>query len=365
MAESRLVTFNALDALKQLNDFTAQHRWAEAESLAREILKVAPKRSWALVALAVIFENTGRHAEAIELYDKALIYHPSGLAFTKRGTSMLRRYWGPPPRPRARRPGPRVTCSQLGMNGRFGNQLLQYAFTRLYAHKCGIEAEFPDWVGRDLFDLDDPLIKQSLPPISEDDVDVLGVLSGRVESSLIDHDVFGYFQRNSADYAAYRNEFIRLFNPGKRAAVFTKAWQAGLDNHTVIALHLRRGDYGAGPFWIAPEQWYNDWLLDIWPKMKSPLLFIATDDRSVLTSFKQYDPMTSVDLGAGLPGAEFFCDFFVLTQADALAISNSSFSFTAAMLNTRATDFFRPEKLQEKLVRFDPWNAEIMLRYPS
>lgn len=44
----------------------------------------------------------------------------------------------------------------LGTNGRFGNQLLQYAFLRLYADGHGLSCQTADWIGRDLFDLDDP-----------------------------------------------------------------------------------------------------------------------------------------------------------------------------------------------------------------
>ncbi len=58
-------------------------------------------------------------------------------------------------------------------------------------------------------------------------------------------------------------------------------------------------------------------------------------------------------------------DFYVLTQAKALAISNSTFSFAAAMLNTQAREFVRPVidryPMTGGLKRFDPWDSEPLL----
>ena len=51
----------------------------------------------------------------------------------------------------------------------------------------------------------------------------------------------------------------------------------------------------------------------------------------------------------------------VLLATYALAIANSSFSFFAAMLNTQAAIFSRPDALQGLLVPFDPWDAEPLL----
>lgn len=49
------------------------------------------------------------------------------------------------------------------------------------------------------------------------------------------------------------------------------------------------------------------------------------------------------------------------TEADALATSNSTFSFTAAMLNERASAPVRPDREQRGLVAFNPWDAPVLL----
>ena len=52
-----------------------------------------------------------------------------------------------------------------------------------------------------------------------------------------------------------------------------------------------------------------------------------------------------------------------MTQADKVLTANSSFSFMATMLNENGTEFLRPCAETERLVRFDPWDADVLLRF--
>ena len=58
-----------------------------------------------------------------------------------------------------------------------------------------------------------------------------------------------------------------------------------------------------------------------------------------------------------------------MTKADVLAVSNSTFSFTAAMLNAQtsaATErFVRPVPEARGLRPFDPWDSSPLLRVES
>lgn len=352
------------EALQLVRDLMDARRLAEAEGLVRRILEVEPGYVAAIIALAQILELANRVEEAVCVYEMAIRAAPSfGFPFTRRAVLLLRKYWGAPPAPLPRGTENRIACATLGFDGRFGNQLLQYAATRLYADKNELVAEFPDWVGRDLFDLDDPFIGEPLPTLSEENTDVLGALSGRAPRSLAGHNLSGYFASNTADYAPSKVQFCRLFRPGRRLASAISAWNIQLEaeGRTLVAVHLRRGDFGGDQFWIAPEIWYLKWLSSIWGTLERPLLYIATDDRSVLKAFEAYQPLTSHELGHVIPGAEFYSDFHALALARYLAISNSSFSFVAAMLNERATRCFRPEKSAQTLMAFDPWNAPVRL----
>ena len=352
------------EALQLVRDLMGVRRLAEAEGLVRRILEVEPGYVTAMIELAQILEHTNRAEEAINTYDLSIQAEPRGISFTRRAILLLRKHWGMPLAPRSGGGTDRITCAVLGITGRFGNQLLQYAAPRLYADKHQLMAEFPDWIGRDLFDLNDPFISGTLPTIAEENVDILGALSGREPHSLAGHNLSGYFASNTADYAGSKVEFRNLFRPGRRLASVLNAWNAQLhaESRTLVALHLRRGDFGGDRFWITPEHWYLEWLAGIWASLERPLLYIATDDNSVLKAFDAYQPVTSSQLGNALPGAEFYGDFYALTQAHCLAISNSSFSFVAAMLNERATNFLRPDKATQSLIAFDPWNAPV--RFP-
>jgi hypothetical protein len=129
-----------------------------------------------------------------------------------------------------------------------------------------------------------------------------------------------------------------------------------------VGLHLRRGDFGDAPYWPAPNEWYLEYLRELWPTLEHPVLFIASDEsEKVIEDFAEYSPVTCEDLGLSLDGAPFYPDFYLLSQCDILAISNSTFSFAAAMLNERATIFRRPDFKQKMLIAFDPWKSHPIL----
>ena len=133
---------------------------------------------------------------------------------------------------------------------------------------------------------------------------------------------------------------------------------------TLVAIHMRRGDYhglGWGPFVIAPPEWYRKWLDGVWDKLYRPVLFIASDSPGEVSGeFDDFRPLFGTDLGVDLSPADFYPEFYVLTQADMLAISNSTFSFVASMLNTTAKGFFRPDFTVPAILPFMPRDSEIL-----
>ena len=342
-----------------------QGRVGEAEALYRQLGAAEPARFRAPLRLGLLLERERQIDAAIAAYDEAIRRNPGhAFAFTRRTVLTLRRSWGPPRSPRPPLLGrPRVAMSTLGANGRFGNQLLQYGFLRMYVAEHGLGVEAPDWVGRDLFDFDDPLPSAALPVASEETCDLCASLNREIPEVFADRDLWGYCCYATHRLVRYRTMFGQLFAPGERAGPVVREAMARVNarGRTLVALHLRRGDFGYGRFWIAPERWYLDWLDAAWPRLDRPALYIATDDSDVIRAFSSYSPMAVADLGVALPGAEFYLDFHILTQADALAISNSSFSFVAAMLNARARAFVRPDRDRQALVPFDPWNADVLL----
>ena len=59
---------------------------------------------------------------------------------------------------------------------RFGNQLHQYGFVRLYARQHDRLAEARDWIGRIIFDFEDPFARAALPSLEDAYADLFGSL---------------------------------------------------------------------------------------------------------------------------------------------------------------------------------------------
>lgn len=137
------------------------------------------------------------------------------------------------------------------------------------------------------------------------------------------------------------------------------------DGRQVIALQLRRGDFGSGKYYIPPNEWYLQWLSEIWPTLDSPSLYIASDEpEKVEHDFDEYSPLICKNV-FGMDNKKdkikAYPDAYVLSVADYVAISNSSFGFVCCMLN-RHGKFWRPG-FNRKLEEFDPWTSASVLLF--
>ncbi len=120
-----------------------------------------------------------------------------------------------------------MQMSALGELGRWGNQLIQYCFARAYAEKYGAILEVPNWIGTEVFDLNDAPISDPLPRTKSD-----AIPWGKTNI-----DLFGFFQ-NSECLAILSKRKFRSYLP------FKKQWlEMFPKTGPYIAAHLRRGDY--------------------------------------------------------------------------------------------------------------------------
>lgn len=285
-----------------------------------------------------------------------------------------------------------LTMSSLGKLGRFGNQLFQYSFLRICALKSGAQVECPSWIGQSLFGQTEPPISQHLPPAIEQSDQgetlfdampefipyiekIAGAPSIRVgvealEQGLINVDLWGFFQVHTRCLQPHQAFFRSLFQPVPDLRDALEAGLAQLRSHgkTIIGLHIRRGDFVrlpmAGFTLVVPLEWWCEWLDRMWHQFDQPVLFLCSDElERVLPAFAKFKPITCNDLAIELPqlqaiNAEFYIDFFMLSQCDVVGISNSIFSFAACLLNERGQQFFRPcWDFSIKFVQFDPWNS--------
>jgi hypothetical protein len=354
---------SVLAALERADTSFLEGRVEEAEAAYRKLLAERPADFMVLVRLGQVLEHQKRAQEAVAVYEAAIAANPgNAFAFTRLALLLFRRAFGPAPAARSTPSGAaRITMSTLGANGRFGNQLLQYGFLRMYGAEHGLSVEAPDWIGRDLFDLDDPLLAGELPPVRETEVDLVASLNRQDPRVWRNADLWGYCCYPTGALRRYRDRFRGLFRPGRRVAPLVAAAEARLRERgdNVVAVHLRRGDFGQGRYWIAESAWYEPWLDELWQSLDRPVLYVATDDAAIVAELARYRPVRAADLAVSIPGAEVYPDFHLLSSADALAISNSTFSFAAALLNTRAHAFMRPDRDGRRLVRFEPWDSPV------
>ncbi|MBB3266751.1 tetratricopeptide (TPR) repeat protein [Azospirillum sp. OGB3] len=331
----------------------------------RWALRLAPGLPVGLLLAGAVREAQGADGDALALYDQAIAAAPGlGTGFSRRAMLLLRQAVGAAPPPRQPSGKRRLSVSTLGHAGRFGNQLLQYGYLRVCAERNGMELETPEWIGRHLYGLDDPLPGPPLPSLHEEDCGVPALLDGRALAGTDGHDVVGYFCGDTTPLAPDRARFRALFTPVGAVAERAAAALDGLRarGRTLVAIHLRRGDFGLNDrFWIAPEGWYLDWLAGVWATLDRPVLYLATDAPELADRFARYRPALAGDLVAPLPGAEFFTDHWILSRADHVAVSNSSFSVTAAMLNPALRAALRPDRERARLVPFDPWKGPVLL----
>lgn len=343
----------------------AAKAYAECESACRQLLTVNPNRFDALILLGDACTGRAAIDAAAEAYRKAQAVVPGhALPFTRLACLQWRQRLEPALDPRPTPPGAaRIQMTTLGANGRFGNQLLQYGFLRLYARRHGLTVEVPEWIGRYLYGFDDPIPHDTLQTLDEKEIDLFDSLHGPTAVAPRDVNLQGYFCGDTSRWGSVAGEFRALFEPVAAVRTRLDAALGRLRDRgaTLVAIHARRGDFGYGRFWIAPSGWYRAWLADLWPRLARPVLYIATDDPEVADEFREYEPLLGLDLEAGPDLPDFVLDHFVLSRADYLAISNSSFSFSAAMMNASAKEFQRPDPNLRRLVPFDPWHAPVLL----
>lgn len=276
-----------------------------------------------------------------------------------------------------------ITMQALGCYGRFANQLFQYSFLRIYADKHGLEMQIPPWVGNYLFGLSDPPVTARLPTQRElRDNSRNSAVDPPEGKEYVDKNFLGYAQFHSSWYRPYMEQMRRWFQPTDVARSRPESAVAKLraDGGTPIGIHLRRGDYGMLYFYTTPVQWCVDWLRKNWSRFENPVLFLATEDASLVTEFAEYSPLLVEDLEVTLSvdpypnfqyleedarhptprSMDFYPDFYVLTQCDVLLISNSTFSFFAAMLNQQLKECWRSHLPSQSFVQITPWDADVL-----
>jgi transposase len=257
-----------------------------------------------------------------------------------------------------------VAMSNFGQNGRLGNRLLQYAFLRLYGWRNGLDVAMPHWPEGEALALPPPaaaIRKGRWPVVTFGPFEDAAALElWRTADPPADVDFDGYFQEIPESWLAHRAAFRRLLRLRSDAETRIADWRAAAapPGTTLVAIHVRRGDFAdydpsANPhFRMAPIAWYRDWLAQAWPTLRRPRLFVATDDRAaVLPAFADFARVDGPSTGLG----GVFDDLAGMREADILALCNSSFSRSAALMAADGQRQMIVDFDAGRLVGYDAW----------
>ncbi len=268
---------------------------------------------------------------------------------------LLRRQYGIAPFARRAHPHPGtplgVSCQSLAYYGRFAHQLGDYLFMRWMADRYELTLETPDWVGQHIFELDDPLCQPGRTPVRRRFDWIDREVGARGVQALVGRDFFSpsFYDPLPTNFSARAREVLR-FRPQWTPLLAPCMEMLRTRGATVVALHLRLTDRSAESVSV---QWYLDWLRAVWPQLDRPVLYLASDDLAAVAGhFREFNLVCHDDLPVQATGVEWLQDFYILSQADAVALSVGDFAVLACMLNPNAKVVMRPHFPSGRLAQF-------------
>lgn len=241
-----------------------------------------------------------------------------------------------------------ITFRKLGKLGRLGNQMFQYAGSRLYAELNGFDWAFPPWIGDRLFAIPSKHLELRhffLPTVQLEDMrstswperflHPLGLWQRSAMSKLYAHprdsiSLYGYLQDETSldKLREYRNRVRSWFRFRPEIdAAFRRITE---QYYPWIAAHVRRGDLVKRNL-IVPIERYLELLPAV---IGSRNLFVASDSPDAVNAFTEYHPIRPVNPLPELPS--FVFDFWMLKESEVMLAGGSTFAWWAAYLGNGA-----------------------------
>jgi len=233
-----------------------------------------------------------------------------------------------------------VTMSNIGLNGRLGNQIFQYTVLLIYSILHSVKIKIPIIKTNDkyqnfrldeLFNLDyeqlsttDTLNNRYIEPHFHHDTSAYEYKSGNT-------DMIGYFQ--SYKYmSGFEKLLMNKFKIKENLLNYATEFIRDIKNNevvNVIGIHVRRGDY------IKPDTPYNSFGNDILPfvmnyfdtKYQDCIYLIVSDDIEWCKEHMKNKKIIYSENNTDLH------DFVILTKCDHIVSSSSTFSWWAGFLN--------------------------------
>jgi hypothetical protein len=267
-----------------------------------------------------------------------------------------------------------------GMNkdlGRWGNQVIQYAFLKTCAKRWGWSIQVRPWMGSEWFGHVDAPLSAKLKQFDERSVGVYPVPP--TKEVVADRDYRGWAQFYSTWYAPDRDYIQGMFQlTAEHAERFVQPIERlRTTGETIIGMHFRTGDNGWKNFYLSPIPWWKAWLARHWHDYHHPVLLIVAQDYSVADMFSAYKPVTPVSVGVEYSPKpyphycyldedmkrktplemDFFPDWCLLANCDVVVGSNSTFSWTAAWVNPKLREYWRTQLPTASIERESVWSS--------
>lgn len=233
-----------------------------------------------------------------------------------------------------------ITFSQLGNNGRLGNQLFQIAATLGLARHLNKKPIFPQWKYSTMFEpseffkeYNDNTVKYTLQLAEKTS---FGFDNSTLSKNFPHHiDVSGYRQ-NRRYFSSVMCDVYRVFTLNQNLINIITSKFSDITTKKYIALHIRRGDYvGNKTYDICTERYYEFGIRFFLALEPEAPVIIITDDKLWC---KQY--LNRTNFGIDIQISPFETeqeDFACLYLCSYKIISNSTFAWWAAELDQRVS----------------------------
>lgn len=252
-----------------------------------------------------------------------------------------------------------VGFRKLGRFGRFGNQLFQYAGTRLYAELHGFDFAFPRWIGCDIFEdikpcnFNQKLKFLFLPTVQLEDVQSYGMVDKikfllGITNELPNAYSLRRFYKNPREninfYGYFQDEFsLALLQKHKEKVRSWFTFKKEIDNtykktaadlEAYVGLHIRWGDLVKRGANLSLESY-----LGALNKIRNQRpVYIATDSPKLIGRLSHLNPARLRNPLSDVPDHIF--DFWMLKNAAVIIGGGSTFSWWAAYLGN--SDYYSP-----------------------
>jgi len=256
-----------------------------------------------------------------------------------------------------------VSMKSLGNLGRFGNQLWQYLFLRMYGLRNGLTIKVPEWEGDQIFGFSDERLSdddrhESMIFFGNDDDDLE---LWEIDNAPYNVDFKGYFQHVPSQWGVHRQFIRRLYGlkPEWGGAIEQLTLFLKREGRTLVTIHVRRGDYRTYDhplFRLVSTDWYRALLDEIWPSLVRPLLHVSTDEPEMIKpEFADYEQLDATFFGRDFGIPENVRDFVLLQEAEHLVACNSSFSTMAAVVGKPGQKCYLADFRAQSFTQYDPW----------